>query len=274
MIGVAERFHHDSAVRRFFVIWTCVLLSVILWMADSIFVYFWVNAGARSFLSIFTSLNHPHILILRLLSCGILAVSGFAVGRLWESLLIERRNSAKYQTLIDTSSDWLWEVNQEGVYTFSSQQVETLLGYKPEEILGKTPFDLMPPEEAERVADIFKELVRKGETIVTLENVCLHKEGHRIVLETSGVPIFDGLGTLTGYRGVDHDITKRKQTEKALRESEEKHRRLVENLGQKYFFYSHDTDGIFSYLSSSITQMLGYTQEEFKSHISPTYHDR
>jgi PAS domain S-box-containing protein len=53
-----------------------------------------------------------------------------------------------------------------------------------------------------------------------------------------------------------------------IRESEEKHRRLVENLGREYFFYAHDTDGIFFYVSPSITEMLGYDQDEFKVHYA------
>ncbi len=55
---------------------------------------------------------------------------------------------------------------------------------------------------------------------------------------------------------------------KALRTSEEKHRRLVENLGKEYFLYSHDTDGVMSYVSPSITEMLGYVQTEFMTHYT------
>ncbi|MCP4119203.1 MAG: PAS domain S-box protein [Desulfobacteraceae bacterium] len=64
-----------------------------------------------------------------------------------------------------------------------------------------------------------------------------------------------------------------------IRESEEKHRRLVENLGREYFFYAHGTDGVFSYVSPSLTEMLGYDQAEFKTHYctyltdNPINHD-
>jgi len=57
-------------------------------------------------------------------------------------------------------------------------------------------------------------------------------------------------------------------TEEALRESEEKHRRLIENLKQEYFFYRHGTDGVFTYLSPSITTVLGYGVDEFKTHYT------
>ncbi|MCP4115912.1 MAG: PAS domain S-box protein, partial [Desulfobacteraceae bacterium] len=60
----------------------------------------------------------------------------------------------------------------------------------------------------------------------------------------------------------------RKQAEETLCRSEGKHRRLVEILVRKCFFYTIDTDGILSYVSPTITEMLGYTQEEFKVHYS------
>jgi PAS domain S-box-containing protein len=53
-----------------------------------------------------------------------------------------------------------------------------------------------------------------------------------------------------------------------IRKSEDKFRRLVENLGKEYFFYIHNTNGVFSYLSPSIKDMLGHTREEFMAHYS------
>ncbi len=55
---------------------------------------------------------------------------------------------------------------------------------------------------------------------------------------------------------------------RATQASDARYRRLVENLSAKYFFYSHDTDGILFYVSESITDVLGYTQNDFLSHYS------
>ena len=64
-----------------------------------------------------------------------------------------------------------------------------------------------------------------------------------------------------------HMVEIRTRTEAELKESEQKHRRMIENLGPEYFFYTHDVNGVFTYISPSINQVLGYTEDEFKVHI-------
>jgi len=102
------------------------------------------------------------------------------------------------------------------------------LGYEPEEILGRTPFDLMPPGEASNLSEVFREFILTQRVFEKIENTNLHKDGRLVVLETSGVPFFDANGKLLGYRGIDRDITKRKQVEEALRKSEERFKGLFE----------------------------------------------
>lgn len=119
-----------------------------------------------------------------------------------------------FQALVETVNDWLWEVDHTGRYTYASPQVYDLLGYRPEEVVGKTPFDFMPAYEHERVARMFAGYMRKGQPFNALENINCRKDGHLIVLETSGVPFFGEAGELRGYRGVDRDITERKEMER------------------------------------------------------------
>lgn len=159
-----------------------------------------------------------------------------------------RQSEAKFRDLVESSSDWIWEVNIKGVYTYASPQVESILGYKPEEIVGKTPFDFMLPEEAKRIAPIFEELMEEKEPIVTLENVVLQKNGGHVILETNGVPFFDEAGKVAGYRGVDRDITERKKAtqEKEKLADELSLAKRMESLGLMAGGVAHDLNNILS----------------------------
>ncbi|MBZ0089942.1 MAG: PAS domain S-box protein, partial [Thermoanaerobaculia bacterium] len=121
-----------------------------------------------------------------------------------------------YRALAETTFDWIWEVDPQGRYTFASPRVTELLGYTPEEVLGRTPFDLMPEAEAARVAALFGALVERREPFASLENVNRHRDGRLVVLESSGVPFHGPEGDFRGYRGMDRDITARKQAERRL----------------------------------------------------------
>lgn len=128
-----------------------------------------------------------------------------------------RESKERFRSLVETCSDWIWEVNEQGVYTYASPKIFDLLGYSPVEVLGKTPFNLMPEEEAARVSRMFADLVNSRLPIAGLENINMHKNGSLVVLETGAVPIFDYAGAFRGYRGIDRDITERKQVEEKIR---------------------------------------------------------
>lgn len=119
----------------------------------------------------------------------------------------------RLDTLIESGTDFIWEINKIGAYTFASKNVQRLLGYEPSEIIGKTPFDLMPEKEAHEKKMIFDKILAKRSPIVRLENINLKKNGEPIILETNGMPFFDDNGNLLGYRGVDRDITEERHNE-------------------------------------------------------------
>ncbi len=131
--------------------------------------------------------------------------------KLAEEALLE--SEQRFRSLVETTSDWVWEVDQNAIYTYASPKVNDQLGYGPEEVIGKTPFDFMPKGEAEKIRKFFNEKAINKEPFYGLENVNRHKDGHLVVLETNGIPIFDEKGQLKGYRGIDRDITDRKRAE-------------------------------------------------------------
>jgi PAS domain S-box-containing protein len=106
--------------------------------------------------------------------------------------------------------------------------VKDILGYAPEQVLGKKPFDFMPGREAKQVSDLFQEIINGRKAFAGMENVNRHKAGHEVVLETSGVPLFDDNRQFTGFRGIDRDITKRKRAEAALEKLNQELEKRVE----------------------------------------------
>lgn len=131
------------------------------------------------------------------------------------------RREMHYRTLVEVASDWVWEVDGDGMYTYVSPRCRTLLGYEPNELIGKSPFDLMPPEEADRCRVHYAAIVQTRSQLTDFENINLHRDGHQVVLESCAVPIINERGELAGYRGIDRDITARKKVEQALVHSRE-----------------------------------------------------
>jgi PAS domain S-box-containing protein len=129
---------------------------------------------------------------------------------------IQSESEQRFRNLVETTSDWVWEVDHNAVYTYVSPQIVDLLGYQPQEVLGKTPFDFMPPAEALRVKELLDVNFSQNIPFNYLENINLHKDGREVVLETSGVPYFGADGEFQGYRGIDRNITERKNSQHLL----------------------------------------------------------
>ncbi|MFB2973847.1 PAS domain S-box protein [Aerosakkonema sp. BLCC-F183] len=191
---------------------------------------------------------------------------------------VEQRTAAlqaseqRFRNLVETSSDWVWEVNEHNVYTYVSPKIFDILGYQPDEIIGKTPFELMPSSEAELVAAEFRKLKDARQPFHCLENTNLHRCGNSVVLETSGVPFFDRQGNFQGYRGIDRDITRRKQVEAELLAITNLQQAILD--GTDYAIISNNIEGVIQTFNSAAQKMLGYTAEEVVGQITPAiFHD-
>ena len=67
-----------------------------------------------------------------------------------------RQSELRFRNLVESTSDWVWEVDENGRYTYASPRVRELLGYEPGEVIGKSPFDFMPQDEAQRISAVFQ----------------------------------------------------------------------------------------------------------------------
>ena len=186
-----------------------------------------------------------------------------------EAALQEREE--QYRNLVETTSDWIWEIDANGKYTYASPRVRDLLGYEPAEVIGRTPFELMPPDEADRLSIEFARINAERQSFFNLENVNLHKDGSRVVLETSGVPRLDPQGNFLGYRGIDRDITARKQAEQALREHQETISAIVES--SQDWIWAVDSHRVYTYSNPAVEKILGYRPEEVVGKELDLVHD-
>jgi PAS domain S-box-containing protein len=169
-------------------------------------------------------------------------------------------SEARFRSLVETTADWIWEVDSEGVYSYASPKVKDLLGYEPAEVVGKRPFDFMAPGEAKRLRPQVLAKLAARQPLCGVVNVALRKDGRAVILETNGLPILDAAGNLRGYRGIDRDITERKKAEETLRHSEELFRTLFEEAPVAY--HEIDREGIIRRVNRTECGLLGYAPEE------------
>ena len=139
-----------------------------------------------------------------------------------------RKSEERYRAMVETSSDWVWEIDADAKYTYVAPRVREILGYAPEELLGRTPFQLMPEKEAGRVGMIFAEIAAERRPFSGFINSNLHKDGRVVILESSGVPVFGNDGEYLGYRGMDRDVTERELAEEELREYRDHLEEMIE----------------------------------------------
>ncbi|MBF0132070.1 MAG: PAS domain S-box protein [Magnetococcales bacterium] len=175
-----------------------------------------------------------------------------------------RMSEERFRSLVESTSDWVWELDTQGRFTYASPQVKEILGYDPEEIVGRlTGFDLMPPGDAERNRIEYQKFVAAAVPFKGMVNKNFHKDGREVFLESSGRPYCDNTGKLLGYRGIDRDITERKQMESRLSESEDQHGTLVANVPGVVFRCALDADWTMNFISEGIKALSGYPASDF-----------
>jgi diguanylate cyclase (GGDEF)-like protein/PAS domain S-box-containing protein len=129
-----------------------------------------------------------------------------------------RESERRFRDFAEAAGEYVWELDVDGRYTYVSRRVEQVLGYAPEELLGRRPVDFMPAGEAERVRDWFAEVTRTREAFRNLEHRSMSRTGSQVWQLVSGVPILDAEGRFVGHRGTALDITERKQSEARIAE--------------------------------------------------------
>ncbi len=123
----------------------------------------------------------------------------------------------RFRSLVETSPDIVWEIDPRGLFVYISPMVSRILGYMPEEILGRSITELVPERAKPFVMQGLAEHIMSDSPLPPLQVPARHRDGHELTLEIRSSKVMDAEGNLTGLRGLAVDITDRKKTEDAIR---------------------------------------------------------
>lgn len=125
-----------------------------------------------------------------------------------------RKSEEKFRDFIETTEEWIWEMNTSFLFTYSNPFIEHILGYTVQEVIGKSLFLFIPEKMRQDVEKEMKNFFKRKKSWAQHTICCRHKNGSLRFLESNAEPIFNESHELVGFRGSDRDITERKNIEK------------------------------------------------------------
>jgi len=198
-------------------------------------------------------------------------------------LIISRRRQKKYhdslleekeRAVITLSSigDSVITTDVDGNITFFNDVAQTLTEYSNEEVQG-LPIDsvlnLYNIKTGNKITTPISDVLHKGMTkLISNGTKLVNRSGKEYIISDSAAAVKTKEGEILGTVLVFQNDTERHAMDEVLRQSEAKYKSLIENVKQHYFFYAHDMDGVFNYVSNSLTDVLGYSKEAFETHYS------
>ncbi|MGE4561217.1 MAG: cache domain-containing protein, partial [Desulfobulbus sp.] len=225
-------------------------------------------------------------------STGILFIATLlALYSIYQSLISDREreqlmkslseSTARFRNLVETTSDWVWEINKSGKLTYSSPQVTDMLGYSPEEILNTPLTSLASPNQKPLLLSDFEKILAERQAFKGFEITCLGKKGQVVVFENNAVPILDDGDQFQGFRGVARDVTERKITTETLKKSrDDLHTSLEETVrslastAEKRDPYTAGHQQRVDIIACAIARELGLPEERIEGlHIAALLHD-
>ena len=173
---------------------------------------------------------------------------------------VVRDSEKRYRQLIDNMQEGLWLIDKDAITIFVNPCMAEILGYTAEEMLGKHLFEFMD----ERGTEVAKyNLERRRQGIKEQHDFeFTRKDGARVYASLETSPITDEAGNYVGALACVADITERKKAQEALRQSEERFRRVLDNAVDMIYWVNFKT-GKYDYVAPSSEKVIGYTPDEF-----------
>jgi PAS domain S-box-containing protein len=162
--------------------------------------------------------------------------------------------------ILDKIQEGYYEVDLDGNYTFFNEGLLRITGYPREEMLGLNNRRIVDEFNNRKVFKVFNQVYLTGVPAHAFDWECIRKDGTRRFVEVSVTLKRDIYGKPAGFMGIARDITERKLAERALRESEERYRTIIENIQDGY--YEVDLDGNYTFFNEGLLRITGYPREE------------
>ena len=121
------------------------------------------------------------------------------------------KSEAKFRTIVETSPDVIWEIEPDGTLSYVSPRSIDILGYTPEELVGKSILSLIPQESVETVKNVLSNVDSQKPGLIILNAPVFHRDGHPLIINSRSYPLFNREGTFVGFRGTGTDVTERKK---------------------------------------------------------------
>jgi len=167
-------------------------------------------------------------------------------------------SEARYRSIVETTPNLIWETDPGGTFIYVSPQSETLLGYRPEEMMKRSIFNLLPQEKH---AELREAMSRHSTEHYTFDVETRHRiTNTRINIEIVSQPVHAENGTLTGFQGIAVDITDRKRAQREIAERERFLQRLIETISNPIFY--KDRIGIYTGCNSAFEKYIGLPKEQ------------
>lgn len=185
-----------------------------------------------------------------------------------------QESEEKMQELGVQSRTVFWEVDHRGIFTYVSDIIISLSGYRLEEIVGKMNFlDMYSKQESQGFEDRARWVFDRRESFINKEDKLLSKTGKPVWVLTNAIPLFNASKEFLGYRGISTDITKRKMAEEAQKEAHERIQKIASRIPGVVYQYKVMPDGrsCFPYASAAIYDIYRVTPEEVRYDASKVF---
>ena len=116
----------------------------------------------------------------------------------------------RYEELLAGVREIAWETDAEGRFVYVSPGVTPVLGYHPEELQGRMPWEFLRTDDLDKLKLLIRRFLNNPAPLIVREGIAVHKHGCQVAVTGNGYPFFDRRGTFLGYRGILRDVSPRR----------------------------------------------------------------